>query len=108
MAGDEPVRRFAVLVLAPAFGQHEFFLRLQHREPADFFEIPGEAGFARQNGQCSSLGHGSALSSKIHAPASAAGGVVPSLPEPTAQVQFHLRTRNIHGYEIGPVEVNSP
>ena len=47
MAGDEPMRGVAVAVLAPALGQHEFFLRLQHREPPDFFKIAGEAGFAR-------------------------------------------------------------
>ena len=47
MAGDELVRGVAVAVLAPALGQHEFFLRFQHREPPDLFQIPGEAGFAR-------------------------------------------------------------
>ena len=51
MAGDELMRRVAVAVLAPALGQHELFLRFQHREPPDLFWIPGEAGFARQNGQ---------------------------------------------------------
>ena len=109
MAGDEPVSRFAVLVLAPAFGQHEFFLRFQHREPADFFEIPGKAGFTGQNGQCSSLGHRSALSSKIYVPASAANGVVPSLPEPTAKASFssHSQHKRYTG-RIGPVEVNLP
>ena len=61
MAGNELMRRVAVAVLAPAFGQHEFFLRLQHRKPPDFFKVPGKAGFARQNRQCSSLGHDSAL-----------------------------------------------
>src|ERR1700689_5381704 len=61
MAGDKPMRGVAVAVLAPAFGQHKFFLRFQHRKPPDFFQIPGQTGFARQNGQCSSLGHDSAL-----------------------------------------------
>ena len=41
MAGDELVRGIAVAMLAPALGQHVFLLRLQHREPADFFEIAG-------------------------------------------------------------------
>ena len=49
MAGDEPVRRVAVAVLAPALGQHVFFLRFQHREPPDFFEIAGKAGFGRED-----------------------------------------------------------
>jgi hypothetical protein len=31
------VRRITVAMLAPALGQHEFFLRLQHRKPPDFF-----------------------------------------------------------------------
>jgi hypothetical protein len=47
MAGDELMCRIVVAVLAPALGQHEFLLRLQHREPPDLFQIPGEAGFAR-------------------------------------------------------------
>src|SRR5712692_7984280 len=41
MAGDQLVRRVAVAMLAPALGQHEFFLRLQHWEPPDLFEISG-------------------------------------------------------------------
>ena len=49
MAGDEPVCRVAVAVLAPALGQHEFFLRFQHREPPDFIEIAGQAGFGRED-----------------------------------------------------------
>ena len=49
MAGDELVRGGAVAVLAPALGQHEFFLRFQHREPADFLEIAGQAGFGRED-----------------------------------------------------------
>src|SRR6266566_5763938 len=44
VAGGELVRRVAVAVLAPALGQHELFLRLQHREPPDLFEISGKAG----------------------------------------------------------------
>ncbi len=43
MAGDQPVRRLDVLVLAPALGQHELLVRLQHREAADLVEIAGEA-----------------------------------------------------------------
>ena len=41
MAGDEPVRRVAVAMLAPALGEHVLLLRFQHREPPDFFKIPG-------------------------------------------------------------------
>jgi hypothetical protein len=47
MAGDELVRRLAVAVLAPALGQHVLFLRFQHREPSDLFQITGQAGFGR-------------------------------------------------------------
>src|SRR6185503_2170624 len=43
MAGDEPVCRIAIAMLAPALGQHVLFLRFQHREPADFLEIAREA-----------------------------------------------------------------
>ena len=62
MAGHEPMRRFAIFVLAPALRQHEFFLRFQHRKPPYFFQIPGQAGFTRQDRQGCSLGHDSALS----------------------------------------------
>jgi hypothetical protein len=41
MAGDELVRGITIAVFPPAFRQHEFFLRFQHREPTDFFKIPG-------------------------------------------------------------------
>jgi hypothetical protein len=94
MAGDEPMRGVTIFVLAPALRQHEFFLRFQHREPPDLFEVPGQAGFTRQYRQGSSVGHDSALS-LIHAPANRRA-VVPSLPEPTAQFPLS-RTCNIHG-----------
>jgi hypothetical protein len=63
MAGDELVRRVAVAMLPPALGQHVFILRFQHREPPDFLEITGQAGFGRQNRQSRSSGHGCALQS---------------------------------------------
>ena len=62
MASDEPMRRIAVAVLAPALRQHVFLLRFQHREPTNFFQVSGKTGFTRQNRQGSSLGHDSALS----------------------------------------------
>jgi hypothetical protein len=46
MAGDEPIRRLAVALLAPALGQHEFLPSIQHGEPADFLKIPVETGFS--------------------------------------------------------------
>ena len=67
MAGDEPMRRVAVAVLAPALGQHVFLLRFQHREPPNFFQVSGKAGFTRQDRQSCSLGHDSAL--HVSAPA---------------------------------------
>jgi hypothetical protein len=48
MAGDELVRRVAVAVLAPALGQHIFFLALQHREPPDLIKIM--SGMSRRMG----------------------------------------------------------
>ena len=57
MAADELVRHVAVAALAPALGQHEFFLALQHREPPDFLEIPGKAGFGHQGRQSRDAGH---------------------------------------------------
>src|SRR5205823_8098035 len=60
-AGDELMRGVAVAMLAPTLGEHVFLLRLQHREPADLFEIAGEAGFGRQNRQGCGTGHSSAL-----------------------------------------------
>ena len=46
------MRGVAVVVLAPALGEHVFLLRLQHREPLDFGEIAGKAGFAGDDGKC--------------------------------------------------------
>jgi hypothetical protein len=74
-------------VLAPPFGQHVFFLRFQHWEPPDFFQIPGKAGFTRQNRQGCSLGHDSALH-QLTPPQKTAGELVPPLPEPTAKVLY--------------------
>jgi hypothetical protein len=39
MAGDELMRRVAVAMLAPALGQHEFVLGLQHWKVLDVFKI---------------------------------------------------------------------
>jgi len=39
MAGDEPMGGVAVAMLAPALGQHVFFLQLQHRESPDLLKI---------------------------------------------------------------------
>ena len=58
MAGDELVGRGAVAMLAPALGEHEFLLRLQHRKSANFVEIPAETGFTGEEGQCRGLVHG--------------------------------------------------
>ena len=48
MAGDELMRGVAITVLAPALGQHIFFLPVQHREPPDFLIIMTDAGFGRK------------------------------------------------------------
>src|SRR5262249_37912070 len=47
MTVDKLVRRRVVAVLAPAFGQHILFVRLQHRELPDLPKVTGEAGFGR-------------------------------------------------------------
>src|ERR1700712_5055983 len=63
MAGDELVRGGTITVLLPPLGQHEFLLRFQHREPADFFEITGETALGGHDRQSRSSGHDSALHS---------------------------------------------
>ena len=47
MTVHELICRLMVAVLAPALGQHVFFVRFQHRDPPDFLKIAGEAGFGR-------------------------------------------------------------
>jgi hypothetical protein len=39
----------AITVLAPALGQHVFFLPVQHREPLDFLKIIADVGFGRKD-----------------------------------------------------------
>src|SRR5258708_9619242 len=51
MTGDEPMGCILVAMFAPALGQHVFFLRFQHRELLDFFQIVDDAAFGRRNGQ---------------------------------------------------------
>ena len=55
MRGDELVRRFAVAMLAPALGEHEFFLRFQHREPLDFRKIAREPHSAEIIGSAAAI-----------------------------------------------------
>ena len=108
MAGHQLVGRIAVAVFAPALGQHIFVLRFQHREPPDLFKIAGKAGFGRENWQCGSSGHGSAL--QKFAPGHTGGRSAPSLPEPT--VHIHAATAKTDRAATlqdkrGPKEVNS-
>ncbi len=49
VAGHEAVCSLHILMLLPAFGEHELFLRLEHREFADICEIAGKVTFCRQN-----------------------------------------------------------
>ena len=46
MRRHKPVGGVRVLMLLPALGQHEFLVRLQHRELADLLEVAGEAAGA--------------------------------------------------------------
>jgi hypothetical protein len=39
MAGDKLVRRIAIAVLAPAFGEHVFLVPFEHREPSDTVQV---------------------------------------------------------------------
>ena len=57
MAGDELMRAVAITVLAPALGQHVFFLPVQHREPPDFLIIMTDAGFGRKGRPSGGAGH---------------------------------------------------
>src|SRR5262249_30330478 len=42
---------------APALGQHEFFLRFQHWEPPDLFQISGKTALGGHDRQSRSPGH---------------------------------------------------
>jgi hypothetical protein len=56
MAGDQLMRGIGVAMLAPAFGEHVFLLRLQHRELADLGEVARQVAVGRQDREilCSS------------------------------------------------------
>ncbi len=58
MGSHELVRGVAVVMLAPALGQHVFLLGLEHREFADFGKVMRQAAFG-DGGQIagSSAGH---------------------------------------------------
>ena len=43
MRGDELVRRLAIPMFPPGLGEHEFLLRLEHREPFDFLQVAGKS-----------------------------------------------------------------
>ena len=61
MAGDEFMRGVPIAVFAPALGQHVFFLRFQHREPADFFQVTGQTAFGGHHRQSRGTGHNGTL-----------------------------------------------
>src|SRR4029078_6532206 len=67
MAGDELVRRVAIVMLAPTLGEHVFLLRFKHGELADLGEVAREAGFSVENRQGSCAGH-IAPSTSVQAP----------------------------------------
>jgi hypothetical protein len=41
--------RVAIVMLAPALGEHVFLLGFQHRELANLGEVSGKAGFSVEN-----------------------------------------------------------
>src|SRR6476620_5419491 len=49
MAGDKVMCRVAIVMFAPAFGEHVFLLGFQHREFADLGEVSGKTGFSIEN-----------------------------------------------------------
>ena len=46
MAGDQLVRRACIRMLEEPLGEHVLFLRLQHWETTDFFQVAGQPAFA--------------------------------------------------------------
>src|SRR6185312_7459788 len=51
MRRDEFLRRFRIAMLAPAFGEHVFFLLRKHRKLADVAQIASEAALDRRYGE---------------------------------------------------------
>ena len=51
MAGDQLVRGLGIAVLAPAPGQLEFLVRLQHREFLDLPQVTGEVAVRIESGR---------------------------------------------------------
>ena len=51
MARDQAMRRFDVAGVAPVLREHELFLGRQHRESADFLQIPRQAAFGGRGWQ---------------------------------------------------------
>ena len=49
MAGDKVMCRVAIVMLAPALGEHVFLLGFQHRELADFGQVTGKTRFSVEN-----------------------------------------------------------
>jgi hypothetical protein len=49
MAGNKVMCRVAIVMLAPAFGEHVFLLGFQHRKFADLGEVSGKTGFSVEN-----------------------------------------------------------
>src|SRR5262245_8128281 len=78
-------------MLAPALGQHVFFLRFQHGEPTDLLKVVGKTAFGGNNRQSRSTGHCSAL--QMFAPVSG-GRSAPSLPEPTVRHVATVKPRS--------------
>ena len=57
MAGDEVMCGVAIVMLAPALGEHVFLLGFQHRKFTDLGEVSRKAGFSVENRQASCTGH---------------------------------------------------
>src|SRR5437763_1531120 len=96
MRSDELMRGIAVVVFAPALGQHEFFVRLQHRKPPDFFEVARESALDCEGGKRTCPGQIGLLfrAPKIGRPHTAAH------MEPTVADIYRFRVRCRKGGEI--------
>jgi hypothetical protein len=82
MAGDELMRRIAVVMLPPTLGQHVLLLWLKHREFANFSQVVSKTGFSVENRKRSCTGH--VAPSRVHAPDSGGRGRPSAVSKPEA------------------------
>src|ERR1700682_3720924 len=96
MRSDEFMRGVAIAVFAPAFGQHKFFLRFQHRKPPDFLEVAGKSALDGEGGKRRSTGQSGLLFPGPQERRAPNGCLV----EPTAIDTYKFRVRRRKGGKI--------